>query len=110
MEIILERMGMSLTSGGSDKLKDCMGLDEISATFEEKEPSSEEVIGAFCVFDENCDGFIDAKELQRVLCKLGFKEGEDIDACRKMIETYDENKDGKIDFNQFARFLECSFC
>lgn len=109
VDIILERLGMTLTNG-RDKLKDCMGFDEISATFEEKEPGLDEVEEAFCVFDENRDGFIDAKELQKVLCKLGFREGADLDACKRMIETYDQNKDGKIDFTEFARFMERIFC
>lgn len=111
----MARMGL-LSSRGSDKLviKDCIctGFDELllSTVFEEEEPSLEEVNVAFSVFDENCDGFIDATELQTLLCRLGFSEGADLDACQHMIQTYDENQDGKIDFDEFARFMESSFC
>ncbi|KAK9188953.1 hypothetical protein WN944_020358 [Citrus x changshan-huyou] len=77
--------------------------------FEEKEPSLEEVKDAFDVFDENKDGFIDALELQRVLCILGMKEGFQLENCKKMIKTFDENGDGSIDFKEFVKFMESSF-
>ena len=52
----------------SEELQEKYGSKELSKLFEEQEPSLEEVKQAFDVFDENKDGFIDAKELQRVLC------------------------------------------
>ena len=78
--------------------------------FEDQEPSLEEVKQAFDVFDENKDGFIDARELQRVLYILGLKEARELENCKKMIRNFDENQDGRIDFNEFVKIMENSFC
>ncbi|XP_006482610.2 probable calcium-binding protein CML46 [Citrus sinensis] len=92
-----------------EELPQKVGSRELSRLFEEKEPSLEEVKDAFDVFDENKDGFIDALELQRVLCILGMKEGFQLENCKKMIKTFDENGDGRIDFKEFVKFMESSF-
>lgn len=81
---------------------------QIFDIFEEREPSLDEVREAFDVFDENRDGFIDEKELQRIVCALGFKEGLEMENCRRMIGGFDEDGDGKIDFHEFIRFMENS--
>ncbi|KAL9293131.1 putative calcium-binding protein CML45 [Arabidopsis thaliana] len=92
-----------------DQLQEQYSAKEVSSLFEEKEASLEEVKQAFDVFDENKDGFIDAIELQRVLTILGFKQGSYLDNCLVMIRSLDGNKDGKIDFNEFVKFMETSF-
>ncbi|XP_008806035.3 probable calcium-binding protein CML45 [Phoenix dactylifera] len=108
VEMVMGRMGLCCSQ--EDDQLGCMGSDEISGVFNEKEPSLWEVKEAFCVFDENGDGFIDALELQRILSMLGFGEGSDFDSCKRMIAAYDENRDGRIDFNEFVKFMEISFC
>ncbi|KAL5722850.1 hypothetical protein ACHQM5_006319 [Ranunculus cassubicifolius] len=85
------------------------GSNEISDLFEDKEPSVEEVKEAFDVFDVNRDGFVDAGELQRVLCSLGFVQGSKMKECEKMIRVFDENRDGLIDFDEFVKLMESSF-
>ena len=62
------------------------------------------------MFDVNKDGFIDAEELQRVLCALRFDEGRGIADCKSMIRNFDRNGDGKIDFQEFVKFMEDGFC
>ncbi|MBA0559837.1 hypothetical protein Golob_016780, partial [Gossypium lobatum] len=94
----------------SEELQESYGSDELSRLFEEEEPSLKELKEAFDVFDVNRDGFIDAQELQRVLCILGLKEGLKVDNCNKMIENFDEKRDGRIDFQEFVKFMEHSFC
>ncbi len=91
-------------------VEDRIGAHEISQLFDEEQPSLEEVKEAFEVFDENKDGFINATELQKVLCSLGLKEGSEVEECTKMIRAVDENGDGQIDFSEFVKFLEKSFC
>ena len=108
MEMVMEGLGL-FCSPESEELKDSLASDEFSGLFQE-EPSFEEVKDAFDVFDQNRDGFIDAKELQRVLSVLGLKEGSKLEDCKKMIKTFDENKDGKIDFHEFVKFMENIFC
>ncbi|KAM6550033.1 hypothetical protein CsatB_021709 [Cannabis sativa] len=109
LETVMESLGL-VCSPESEELKNSFGSDELSGLFEDEEPSLEEIKQAFDVFDHNKDGFIDAMELKRVLCILGLKEGSEIDNCNKMIKSCDANRDGKIDFNEFIKFMENIFC
>ncbi|PKA47096.1 putative calcium-binding protein CML30 [Apostasia shenzhenica] len=108
VELVMEKMGLREVGDG-ENMKEYLNSEEISAIFEE-EPSLEEVKAAFSVFDENGDGFVDAGELQRVLCKLGFAERMALDSCEEMISLHDGNGDGMIDFGEFVKFMESSFC
>ncbi|XP_075497470.1 putative calcium-binding protein CML46 [Primulina tabacum] len=81
---------------------------EIFSLFEEKDPSPDEVKDAFDVFDCNGDGFIDPKDLQKVLCSLGLDKGLGMDSFKRMIDVFDDNGDGRLDFGEFVRFLEFS--
>lgn len=109
VEMVMRNLGF-FCSRDWEELPESFSFDEISSLFEESEPSLVEVKEAFDVFDENRDGFIDAKELQRVLCILGLKEGSELENCGKMIKNYDINGDGRIDFNEFVKFMETTFC
>lgn len=80
--------------------------EEVSRMFDERAACAAEIKEAFDVFDVNSDGFIDVKELQRVMCVLGFKEGEGIQNCERMIQKFDQNKDGRIDFQEFLKLME----
>lgn len=60
---------------------------------------------AFKVFDEDGDGYISAKELQVVLEKLGFDEGNQIDRVERMITSVDRNQDGRVDFFEFKDMM-----
>jgi len=108
VELVMERLGL-LCSEEEEELAEDMGSDEISDLFEDEDPSLGELREAFCVFDENCNGFIGARELQRVLSKLGFNEGLSLEECAGMIRAHVENSDGLIDFNDFVKFMESSF-
>ncbi|KAF5479158.1 hypothetical protein F2P56_000008 [Juglans regia] len=108
-ETVMQNLGI-FCSSEDEELLEGFSSNEISGLFDEKEPSLEELKEAFDVFDENRDGYIDGKELQRVLCILGLEEGKEVVNCNKMIRTYDENSDGRIDFNEFLRLMENVFC
>ncbi|KAK1437186.1 hypothetical protein QVD17_02973 [Tagetes erecta] len=60
---------------------------------------------AFKVFDEDGDGYISAKELQTVLVKLGFAEGNEIGRVEMMISSVDRNHDGRVDFMEFKDMM-----
>lgn len=80
------------TSSGAD--------DQIEMSQEDSDLSE-----AFKVFDEDGDGYISAKELQVVLGKLGFSEGNEIDRVEKMITSVDRNQDGRVDFFEFKDMM-----
>ncbi|KAG8056727.1 hypothetical protein GUJ93_ZPchr0002g25024 [Zizania palustris] len=93
---------LSLMGAGSASV----GLEEAAALFEEEEATVEEAAAAFRVFDRDGDGFIDAGELRSVLGSLGFSAGAGAAECQRMIDAYDEDKDGRIDFTEFLKFME----
>ncbi|KAB2085214.1 hypothetical protein ERO13_A05G366900v2 [Gossypium hirsutum] len=109
VEILMGNLGIFCSQESEEQLNESYGCEEISRLFEQ-EPSLEEVKQAFDVFDVNKDGFIDAEELQRVLCVLGLKQGLKLENCNNMIKTFDEDGDGRIDFQEFVKFMENSFC
>ncbi|CAL0312234.1 unnamed protein product [Lupinus luteus] len=100
--VIMEKLGINV-----DEDED--GIEEFGEEIDqvlEKEPSLEEVKEAFNVFDENKDGFIEAKELQRVLRILGLENN--LMQCQRMINVVDQNGDGQIDQNEFEKLIENS--
>ncbi|KAM7278880.1 hypothetical protein ACFE04_006014 [Oxalis oulophora] len=109
IETLMQDLGFFCCVENED-LPKFMGSDELSGLFDEKEPSLEELKEAFDVFDQNRDGFVDADELQRVLCILGSKEGLDLENCKRMIMKFDKNGDGRIDFKEFVKLMENDFC
>lgn len=106
LELVIRSLGLFPDQESDDQLQERYSSKEISSLFEENEASLEEVKQAFDVFDENRDGFIDATELQRVLTILGFKEGSYLENCLVMVRSLDGNKDGRIGFNEFVKFME----
>ncbi|CAL1532466.1 unnamed protein product [Lymnaea stagnalis] len=62
-----------------------------------------EMIRAFRMIDKNNDKFIDAQELISVLTSLGEPLTEE--EAGAMIRVADVNKDGKIDYEEFVKFI-----
>ncbi|KAL0461622.1 UNVERIFIED_CONTAM: putative calcium-binding protein CML46 [Sesamum latifolium] len=108
VEIVLRSLGVC--NSYEAKVPARLDADDLFNLFEVENPNMEEVKEAFDVFDSNRDGFIDAEELQKVLCALGLKEGSEMENCRRMIGLFDENGDGRIDFDEFVKFMESSLC
>lgn len=109
VDIVLRSLGMFCNSDEA-KLPASLDANDLFNLFEEENPSLDEVKEAFDVFDNNRDGFIDAKELQKVLCTLGLKEGSQMENCTRMIRVFDQNGDGRMDFDEFVKFMETSLC
>ncbi|KAF3431478.1 hypothetical protein FNV43_RR26209 [Rhamnella rubrinervis] len=111
VEMVMRRLGICYAaaqvdnnSGTSEEIR--VGEEELKEMFKEDEPNLEELKEAFDVFDEDKDGFIEAADLQRVLCRLGLVKDSGISKCVTMIKAVDKNEDGLIDFNEFVRFME----
>lgn len=75
--------------------------DEVNGDKQEEADLTE----AFKVFDEDGDGYISATELQTVLVKLGFAEGNEIGRVERMISSVDRNHDGHVDFTEFKDMM-----
>jgi len=101
MDVVLGVMG----AGGAAV---SVGFEEAAALFDEEEATVEEARAAFAVFDRDGDGFIDAAELRSVLGSLGFGAGAGAAECQRMIDAYDEDRDGRIDFGEFVKLMETS--
>ncbi|PIA62737.1 hypothetical protein AQUCO_00200636v1 [Aquilegia coerulea] len=109
VEMVMRKLRIA-SNPGDEMLQERLGSNALSVLFEDNEPSVEEVKEAFDLFDVNRDGFVDAADLQVVLCSLGLTEGSQVEECEKMIRVFDENRDGRIDFNEFVKLMENSFC
>ncbi|KAJ4841036.1 hypothetical protein Tsubulata_009372 [Turnera subulata] len=105
---VMSKLGTLYDPEGDIKFQERLTTKDIASLFEEQEPSLQELKDAFGIFDENKDGFIDAKELRKVVCTLCLTEASDAD-CNRMIRAYDDNGDGLIDFNEFVRLVAKSF-
>ncbi|KAL5014105.1 hypothetical protein ScPMuIL_008375 [Solemya velum] len=68
-----------------------------------REKEKDDMIRAFRMFDKDGNNYIDKKELKRVMSELGETLSED--EISEMLRIADSNKDGKIDYQEFASFL-----
>lgn len=64
-----------------------------------------DLVKTFKVFDLDGDGFITSQELECVLKKLGFLDEKSGKDCRSMIQFYDTNLDGRLDFQEFKNMM-----
>ncbi|KAL4183796.1 hypothetical protein AMTRI_Chr11g100080 [Amborella trichopoda] len=60
---------------------------------------------AFNVFDIDRDGFISSEEVEKVLWRLGWWEGKEEEDWKRMIHKFDENLDGRLDFQEFKNMM-----
>ena len=73
---------------------------------EGKEATGEEydqAMQAFKLFDKNGDGMIDIAELRDAMKELQLEQ--DPEKVEKLFDDLDQNKDGSIDYVEFARLL-----
>ncbi|BFZ11211.1 hypothetical protein BsWGS_14250 [Bradybaena similaris] len=71
------------------------------------EDRKQEILKAFRIIDKNNDKFIDAHELVRVLTCIGDQLSHE--EAEEMIKVADINKDGRIDYEEFAKFIAAPF-
>ncbi|XP_047337141.1 probable calcium-binding protein CML45 [Impatiens glandulifera] len=113
VEMVMGKLGIDCVCDPAEREVEAYVRDDFLKLLEEKEPSLEEMKEAFDVFDVKRDGFIDAEELQRVICSLGFGINggleDQLDNCRRMIRVWDFNGDGMIDLNEFIKLMEAAF-
>lgn len=111
MKIVMDRLGIACEEGDDHHDVENWNIEvsEFSRILLDEEPSLLEIKQAFEVFDENTDGFVDATELQRVLCGSCMKEGSELEECRRMVLAFDGNGDGLLDFEDFVALMDKCF-
>ena len=57
----------------------------------------------FKAFDLNGDGFLSKDEIKEAMQKMG--ESADDDRVNEMLAEVDTNGDGKVDYEEFARYV-----
>ncbi|KZV21526.1 vesicle-associated protein 1-4-like [Dorcoceras hygrometricum] len=109
INLVMRRLGVgdAMELDAENESNDIVfGEDDLSTLFDEDEPSFDEIKETFDVFDSNKDGFIDCGDLRRVLSGMGFRQGCELEDCKRMIRDFDANGDGLIDFREFVMFME----
>lgn len=86
-----------------DEFMNVMGAHESErvASFLDRE---DDLAEAFQIFDADKNGFISAKELQRVLISLGCQNCS-LRECRRMIKGVDRDGDGSVNFQEFKSMM-----
>ncbi|KAL2516017.1 putative calcium-binding protein CML30 [Forsythia ovata] len=100
VEIIVNKLGLVFDP------KEALDAGEILSVFEDNEVRLELLKEAFNVFDQNNDGYIVANELNRVLNSIGLTQFSD-EECWRMIVAVDWDGDGRIDFDEFVKLMNC---
>ncbi|KAF8036698.1 hypothetical protein BT93_C2417 [Corymbia citriodora subsp. variegata] len=112
VRVVIKKLGLT---GGEENSPDCP--DPCDALNEEAD--AEDVIGgledvsgwnellheASKIFDEDCNVFIEAVELKRVLKCLGLDRGWNMGDIEKMVQVVDLNLDGKVDLSEFELMM-----
>ncbi|OWM88519.1 probable calcium-binding protein CML44 [Punica granatum] len=92
----------------SDKSNGSIAIGEEADSRENIEletDQEDDLFQAFKVFDLNGDGFISTEELQSVLSRLGMWDERSGRDCGRMINAYDTNRDGLLDFLEFKHMM-----
>ena len=116
MEAVLERLGQPATSKQIQKIFDELGSTNQQITFDEfiefikkyhlskNKNSTDEIIGAFQVFDKNHNGVLSLSEFKHILMDLGQKFTEE--EVNEIFDESDLNKDGNLDYREFVEFWQ----
>eukprot|EP00756_Hemistasia_phaeocysticola_P051293 Hpha_TRINITY_DN26467_c0_g1::TRINITY_DN26467_c0_g1_i1::g.33874::m.33874/K13412/CPK; calcium-dependent protein kinase len=97
-------------SGGEaegDDVDDSPAFAAVVHIAQEMERRGEKLRSVFTRMDKNADGGVDAAELAAGLQQADFPVS--LPAARSMIQEFDRNGDGRLQFNEFVRMLSaCS--
>ncbi len=116
MEAVLEKLGQPATSKQIQKVFDELGSTNQLITFDEfiefikkyhlskNKNSTDEIIGAFQVFDKNHNGVLSISEFKHILMDLGQKFTEE--EVNEIFDESDLNKDGNLDYREFVEFWQ----
>ena len=86
--------------------KGCVTFDdfvELMLCLRQFQSDEDELREAFKIFDSDCDGVIDAEDIQRTMVQLG--EEVSLEDAKEMVEEADMDGDGKINFKGENKFI-----
>ena len=84
-------------------------MEFIAATMDRKLYNQKEVAWrAFCMFDQDGDGKISARELAKLLKMDSVQSNFDKEKLDEIIKEFDLNSDGEIDFEEFSAMVHSS--
>jgi len=91
-----------------------LSIEEVTKLFTEgpkKDDPKEEMKRMFRMYDTNGDGFISKKEILGLFKTMGFVDEDDTPGEVKMIinmmmSKYDEDKDGKMNYDEFCKMMD----
>ena len=116
MDAVVERLGQPATSKQIQKVFDELGSTSQQITFDEfiefikkyhlskNKNSTDEIIGAFQVFDKNHNGVLSLSEFKHILMDLGQKFTEE--EVNEIFNESDLNKDGNLNYKEFVEFWQ----
>ena len=116
MEAVLEKLGQPATSKQIQKVFDELGSTNQQITFDEfiefikkyhlskNKNSTDEIIGAFQVFDKNHNGVLSLSEFKHILMDLGQKFTKE--EVNEIFSESDLNQDGNLDYREFVEFWQ----
>ncbi|CAH1244824.1 TNNC2 [Branchiostoma lanceolatum] len=79
-------------------------LQQVKAAMADPATMEAEMKQMFQEFDKNGDGFLTKEEMQTALTKV-HSINMTGDACEKILNVADKNKDGKLDYNEFVNMI-----
>ena len=117
MEAVLQRLGQPATdkqiesvfkklNTNDDKV---ISFDEVIWFMKEyhlskNKTDTDEVVGAFQVFDKNNNGVLSIREFKHILTDLGNKFSEE--EVEEMFKEVDLDRDGNISYKEFVEFWQ----
>ncbi|XP_009621777.1 putative calcium-binding protein CML19 [Nicotiana tabacum] len=101
-------MAVRLSDSDGDGM---LGLEDFSKLMEgsdvEEKNKESELRGAFEMYEMEGTGQITPKSLKRMLSKLG--ESTSVDNCKSMIQRFDLDGDGVLNFDEFKIMMNMEF-
>jgi calmodulin len=85
-----------------DKNKDgVLSYDEFVEFFFKMKEKMSDLMGTFLEFDKDKDGYISIQEAKEAMHRLGIFDDDEIEA---LVISYDDNKDGRLQYEEFVKF------
>nr|XP_009631063.1 putative calcium-binding protein CML19 [Nicotiana tomentosiformis] len=96
-------MAVRLSDSDGDGLLGLEDFTKLMEGMEEERNKESELIGAFGMYEMEGSGYITPKSLKMMLSRLG--ESTSIDNCKAMIQRFDINGDGVLNFDEFKAMM-----